>query len=101
VSSIRNSRAAALLTKRAEWDPPTAEEVKKLLKGTAVYSLGAGLGSAAGFAGRRLLLPTILKDLAPWERKVLAATAGAGAGLAAGAALRRLFSETDDERRKR
>ena len=97
MSMSRRSRASALLTKES-WDPPTKQEVKKLLQGVAVASLGIGIGTSAGFAVDRLVLPKLMKHFGPTERKLISAGVGMAAGLAGSALSDRVFDRADKER---
>lgn len=100
MSLSRSSRAAVHLTKQA-WDPPTKNEIKKFLKGVAVYSAGAGVGSALGYAARKKVLPKLAPHFGPTESAIIIAALGLGAGLTSSAAFKRITEKSDDERRKR
>ena len=90
MSVIRASRASALMTKES-WEKPTGTEVKKLLQGVGVYSLGVGIGTSLGFAANKLVLPKVMKSLGPKERAILAGGIGVAAAMAAAAGTKRVF----------
>jgi hypothetical protein len=80
---------------KESWDKPTKEEVKKLMQGVAAYSLGVGVGTSAGYAVNKLLLPKILKNLGSKEKALLSAGFGTAAGLAAMAGSKKVFERAE------
>jgi len=77
------------LIKTAEWEPPSKEEIKALLKDVGIWGTGLGIGTGLGYAVRKKLLPHLLKDVGPKASTALGLGAGALAGLTAGEFWRR------------
>jgi len=88
------------LVKISKWQPPTKDELAELGKSVAMYGGGLAIGSAAGYAARKKLMPKLIPVMGPKLTDATIYGGGALTGLLGGAALKKILKRAKDARER-